>query len=209
MAQHAALCERLITQVKSGEAQENKLRAQVTANLQAGNTELAGTLAMQHKQVEAMLQENRTQMETAEKTYKDLTKARNLVIEQAKARIEAVSHNIGSMKVQKATAEMTEMAAGMISSMGGSGETLNRLEEMVNEEREKAAGRARVAKDSLNSTDFQMKEAEQTALASQALADFAAKNGIALPNKTASLGEAPPLPTPVKKMATPTATFEG
>jgi hypothetical protein len=37
-----------------------------------------------------------------------------------------------------------------------------------------------VARDSLNTTDFQMKEAEQSALADQALADFAAKEGIAL-----------------------------
>jgi nucleoid-associated protein YejK len=68
----------------------------------------------------------------------------------------------------------------MISSIGGSGDTLNRLHEMVEEDRQKAAGRARVARDSLNTTEFQMKESEQHALADQALADFAAKEGIAL-----------------------------
>jgi hypothetical protein len=51
---------------------------------------------------------------------------------------------------------------------------------MVNEDREQAAGRARVARDSLNTTEFTMKEAEEGALADQALADFAAKEGIAL-----------------------------
>ena len=35
------------------------------------------------------------------------------------------------------------MASGMISAIGGSGDTLNRLHDMVEEEREKAAGRAR------------------------------------------------------------------
>ena len=58
---------------------------------------------------------------------------------------------------------------------GGAGDTLNRLEGMVNEERDKAAGRARVAKDSVDMSGINLKEAEMTALADQALADFAAR----------------------------------
>ena len=65
----------------------------------------------------------------------------------------------------------------MIGSLGGSGDTLNRLHSMVEEDREKAAGRARVARDSLDTRDIHIKEAEQNALADQALADFAAKEG--------------------------------
>ena len=60
---------------------------------------------------------------------------------------------------------------------------------MVEEEREKAAGRVRVARDSFDTRDIQMKEAEQTALAEQALADFAAKEGIALPGAAAPVAE--------------------
>jgi hypothetical protein len=70
------------------------------------------------------------------------------------------------------------MAAGLISHIGGSGDTLDRLHEMVEEERQIAAGRARVARDSLPTSDLDMKEDEQRALAQQALADFAAKEGI-------------------------------
>ena len=72
------------------------------------------------------------------------------------------------------------MASGMISSIGGSGDTLDRLHKMVEEEREVAAGRARVARDSLNTTEFAVKDEEQKALAEQALADFAAKEGLAI-----------------------------
>ena len=82
-------------------------------------------------------------------------------------------------------AEMTEMATGMVNQIGGAGETLDRLHTMVEEEREKAAGRVRVARDSFDTRDIQIKEAEQTALAEQALADFAAKEGIAMPGGTA------------------------
>src|SRR5215470_11401778 len=46
------------------------------------------------------------------------------------------------------TAELSERASAMISSIGGRGDTLDRLSTMVEEERTKAAGRARVAHDS-------------------------------------------------------------
>src|SRR5262249_37789590 len=84
------------------------------------------------------------------------------------------------LKMKRALAELTEMASGMITSIGSSGETLDRLHGMVEEERQKAAGRARVARDTLDTSGVQVKEAEQKALADQALADFAAKEGIAL-----------------------------
>jgi phage shock protein A len=180
LATHAALCEQLMTQVKSQEQQESELRAQTTANLKAGNTERASQFALQLQNITAQLAENRKQLESAEATYKDLVKARNITVEEAKSKIEKLKYAIGDLKVKKATADMTEMASGMISSIGGSGDTLNRLHEMVEEDRQKAAGRARVARDSLNTTEFQMKETEQKALADQALADFAAKEGIVL-----------------------------
>jgi ribosomal protein L29 len=141
---------------------------------------MAGQLALRLQTITGQLEENRKQLESAEATYKDLVKARNVTVDEAKAKIEKLKFAIGDLKVKKATADMTEMASGMISSIGGSGDTLNRLHEMVEEDRQKAAGRARVARDSLNTTEFQMKESEQHALADQALADFAAKEGIAL-----------------------------
>lgn len=98
------------------------------------------------------------------------------------------------MKMKQAMAELTEMASGMISSIGGSGDTLDRLQTMVEEERNKAAGRARVARDSMDMSTIQLKEAEQNALADQALADFAAKEGIALESTTSGGSPAPESP---------------
>lgn len=180
LATHAGLCERLMSQVKKDEALEKDLRAKTTANLRAGNRDYAGQLALQLQSTGARLEENRAQLEEAEKTYQELVKARDVSIQAAKKKIEDLKYAISDMEVKKATAEMSEMASGMISSIGGSGDTLDRLEEMVSEERQKAAGRARVARDSLNTTDFQMQEAEQHALADQALADFAAAEGLTL-----------------------------
>ena len=94
-----------------------------------------------------------------------------------------VQWRLSDLKVKKAMAELTEMASGMVTKIGGAGDTLDRLHGMVEEEREKAAGRVRVAKDSFNTADIQMKEVEQRAMADQALADFAAREGIALDPK--------------------------
>ena len=180
LASHAGLCERLMTQVKKQEAEQRDLRAKATANLRAGNREAAGQYAMRLQTVERELEENRKQLEQAETTYKELVHARDVSVSTAKAKIQSLKSSIGDMKMKKAMAELTEMASGMVSSIGGSGDTLDRLQTMVEEEREKAAGRVRVAKDSLETTGMHLKEAEQNALAEQALADFAAKEGLAL-----------------------------
>ena len=41
----------------------------------------------------------------------------------------------------------------MVAQIGGSGDTLDRLHTMVEEDREKAAGRVRVAQDSFNTAE--------------------------------------------------------
>jgi phage shock protein A len=206
LASHAALCERLMTQVKGLEQREKELRAKTSAHLKAGNREAAAQFALDLQSVSSQLVEVRVQLEQGEKTYKDLEKARNVSVEAARDKIDKLKYQIGDMKVQKATAEMMEMASGMISSIGGSGDTLNRLEEMVNEEREKSAGRARVARGGLDMTGINMKEDEQAALADQALADFAAKEGIVLDTPTGASPQ-PTTDTAGKQMG-PTATFE-
>jgi phage shock protein A len=70
LASHAALCERLMTQVKTLEQRERDLRAKTTAHLKAGNREKAGDLALDLQNVSSQLEENRKQLETAETTIK-------------------------------------------------------------------------------------------------------------------------------------------
>jgi phage shock protein A len=180
LASHAGLCEGLIAQVRRLENEERDLRAKASANLRAGNRDAAAQYALRLQTVDRELTENRTQVEQAEKTYKDLVKARDVAINAARQKIEALKSGISDMKMKRAMAELTEMASGMVMQIGGSGETLDRLSNIVEEERQKAAGRARVARDSMDMSGVMVKEAEQHALAEQALADFAAKEGIAL-----------------------------
>jgi phage shock protein A len=196
LAAHAGLCERLMTQVRKLEQEERDLRAKASANLRAGNRESAAQYALRLQTIERELGENRTQLEAAEKTYQELLKARDVSVRAAQEKIASLRTSLDDLKIKKATAELTEMATGMISQIGGSGDTLDRLHKMVEEERELASGRARIARDSLNVADLNMKEAEQKALAEQALADFAAKEGIALePSSSTSSTTEPPAKT--------------
>jgi phage shock protein A len=175
LASHAAMVERLIGQVRKLDAEQADLRAKTAANLKLGNREVAGQYALRLQTVERELVENRKQMEQAEITYKELVRARDVAIAMARAKIEKLQSGISDLKMKRAMAEITEMASGMVTQLGGSGDTLNRLEQMVEEERYKAAGRVRVAIDSLDMHDVHVKEAEQHALADQALAEFEAK----------------------------------
>lgn len=186
LAAHAGLCERLMTQIRKLESEERDLRAKTAANLRVNNREAAGNYALRLQTVQRELAENRAQLAQAETTYKELIKARDVSVKAAQAKLQELKTSLDDLKVKKATAELTEMASGMITSIGGSGDTLDRLHKMVEEEREQAAGRARIARDSLNTTDFVIKEEEQKALAEQALADFAAKEGMPIEADPAS-----------------------
>lgn len=177
---HAALVERLLAQAKKLGVEEDQLRAKTTANLKAGNRKQAGELAFRLKAIDAQHDEVQQQLEDAEKRYKELVRARDVSIKGARDRIENLRRSLDDLKVQKAMAELNEMAAGMVTEIGGSGETLNRLEEAVEEERTKAAGRNRVARDSMDLSEIALKESEQSALEEMALADFAATEGIEL-----------------------------
>lgn len=198
LASHAGLCENLMAQVRKLEADERDLRAKTAANLRVGNRDSASQYALRLQTVTRELEENRTQLGQAETTYKELIRARDVSIKAAQAKIESLKAGLNDLKIKKATAELSEMASGMISQIGGAGDTLDRLQNMVEEERTKAAGRARVARDSLNTGDIQVKEAEQKALADQALADFAAKEGITL--DAAPSGAEPTTETPARTM---------
>ena len=180
LANHAGLVERLITQAKKLSREEEEFRAKTGANLKAGNRAAAADYALKLKASEKEHDDVRQQLEAAEKRYQELLSARDVTVKEAKDKIEQLARDIDDMKLQKATAELNEMAAGMVTEIGGAGDTLNRLEGIVEEERTKAAGRARVAKDALDLGDINDKAAEQDALAEMALAEFAAAEGIEL-----------------------------
>ncbi|HJY84481.1 MAG TPA: PspA/IM30 family protein [Candidatus Binatia bacterium] len=202
LASHAGFCERLMRQIKAQEAQERELAAKVAAHLKAGNREPAGQYALQLKNLKEQLEENRGQLEDAEKTYQNLIRAREVSVREATEKIEKLKRLISETEMLEAQAELQEMAAGMIGSIGGAGDTLNRVEEYLNERRDQAAGRARVATGTLDMTDISIKEEEQQALAEQALAEFTSAYGLEMPPAATATPAAPAsaTPAPAKEM---------
>ncbi|MDF1826077.1 MAG: PspA/IM30 family protein [Verrucomicrobiales bacterium] len=186
LAAHAGLCERLISQVEKETKEIRELTAKAGAHLKAGNRKLAGEYALRLQKLKEDHVTNVDQLEEAEKTYEELKRARDIAVTAAREKIESLKRDIDETRIAKATAELNEMAAGMINEIGGAGDTLNRLEGIVREEREEAKGRARVAKDSIDSTELNAMEAERDALEELALADFAAESGIVIEDDSSS-----------------------
>tara|TARA_R110002096_G_scaffold119495_9_gene258974 strand:+ start:802 stop:1539 length:738 start_codon:yes stop_codon:yes gene_type:complete len=180
LAAHAGMCERLMSQVERQKKEVRELTAKASAHLKAGNRKLAGEYALRLQSKKEDYESNVLQLEDAEKTYEELKSARDLAVKAARDKMESLKQDIDETRIAKATAELNEMAAGMISEIGGAGDTLNRLEGMVKEEREKAKGRARVAKDSIDTTELKEMESERSALEELALAEFAAESGIVI-----------------------------
>jgi len=206
LATHAGFCERLMRQIKNLESMERDLAAKAAANLKVGNRAAAGQYALQLKTVKEQLDENRTQLKAAEDTYQKLVKSRDVAVSEAQAKIESLKRLLTETEMLEAQAELQEMAQGMISSIGGSGDTVARVEEYLTERRDQAAGRARVASSSIDSSKVELMEAEQQALADQALTEFAATYGLempAAPAQAAPVAEAAaqaPVAPPAKDM---------
>ena len=139
LANHAGFCERLLRQVKNLETQEREYAAKAAANLKVGNRNAAGQYALQLKTVKEQLDENRKQLEAAESTYQKLVKSRDVSVRDAQEKIEKLKRMMTETEMLEAQAELQEMATGMVSSIGGSGDTLNRVEEYLSERRDKAA----------------------------------------------------------------------
>ncbi|NNE94116.1 MAG: hypothetical protein HKN23_20915 [Verrucomicrobiales bacterium] len=190
LAAHAGLCERLMSQVEKEKRELKELNAKTSAHLKAGNRKLAGEYALRLQQLKEEYATNVEQLEAAETTYEELKRSRDVAVKAARDKIESLKRDISETKIAKATAELNEMAAGMINEIGGAGDTLNRLEEMVREEKDEAKGRARVARDSIDSTELEAMEAERSALEELALADFAAEAGIVMEGDGGGGGEA-------------------
>ena len=127
LANHAALVERLISRAKKLDSEEVKLKAKTTALLKANQREAAAKSALDFQKAQTEHDDIKTQLEDAEVRYKELVNARDVSIEAARSKIEELRRGIDDMKVQKAMAELNEMAGGMVGSLGGSGDNLNNI----------------------------------------------------------------------------------
>jgi len=172
LATHAGMVEKLGAQTKRLETEERDLRAKIPTLIAAGKRDVAGQLAVKLQTVDAQHDQVLAQLEDTDRQYKELVKARDAAISSATRKIEELSVGLNDMKIKKAAAELSEMASGMITKIGGTGDNLSRITEMIDSERAKAAGRARVANDSLAIDGNIIDIDGENAMAEAALAQF-------------------------------------
>lgn len=197
LATHAGNVEKLLATSKRLETEEKDLRLKIPTLISAGKRDVAGQLAVRLQSIGAQHDDVVAQLTESENQYKELTKARDAAVSAATRKIEELSVGLNDMKIKRAAAEMAEMATGMVTSIGSSGDSLNRISAMIDDERAKAAGRARVASDSMTSAGLTIDIDTETALADAALAQFESDYGLLPEPKTDPLEEL--LRKPVKK----------
>ena len=179
LAKQAGMIERLKGQIASEGKKLEMLTARATAAFKAGNTEKAGQMALQIKEVTREVEENKLQLKEAEELYQNLTKQREVYTKEARARIDKIKSKISRVEMAEAQAKLTESMSDASFNADGTG--LANLEDKLDERIANAQGKVRVATELSELSDFNVTEAEQNALEQQALAEFAAQMGLASP----------------------------
>ncbi len=191
LARQAGMVERLKTDLAKQKAEYERLTARLTANYNAKNMELAGRLALEVKSLKARITENEAALADAEKMYQNLTRQREVYTREAQQRIEQIKQKLSAAEMAESQAKLAEIASATAFDLSGTGATLARVEEDLDERIAEAKGKARVAVDAAGGGEWAMKEDEQKALEAQALAEFAATMGLTPPVAAPSVDAAP------------------
>ncbi|MBM4385962.1 MAG: hypothetical protein FJ091_21665 [Deltaproteobacteria bacterium] len=175
LAAHAAIGERLRRREAQLQREERELTTRIERRLAANDRARAAEGALRLEEVRAERARAAEQLARSESTYQELVRSRNAAVEVARTRIEAMKRSIGETQAQRALAELCELAADLHGSIGVSEGTLERVHERLEEERELALGRARVARDILETERDDTAEEDRRASAEDALRRFEAE----------------------------------
>jgi phage shock protein A len=175
LAGHAGLCHRMKAEIAGLQREREELEPRIQARLSAGDRAAAARHALRLEAIEDRLGHYEKELDEAEATYRELVRAREQAIVAARTRIDQLKRSIDECKLAEALAELTELASGLEGSLGLSDGTLDRVKERLDERRHFAAGRVRVARESIDTEELRAREAEQAALAAQALERFEAR----------------------------------
>lgn len=187
LAKQAGLVERLKSSNEKDRRELEKLKARITALVNAGQTEEAGRLALQAKNLSTSVADNTAQYEQAELMYKNLTKQRDVYTRETQRRIDSIKQKMSQAEIAESQAKLAEIASATSFDLAGSGATLERLEGKLDERVSDAMGKARVASDSIAGGSWQVKAQEESAMEAAALQEFMGMSGITSPAATRPL----------------------
>jgi phage shock protein A len=186
LAQQAALVQKLQNQIGKQRSELDKLKGRMTALVQAGQTEEAGRLALQAKNLSQSLAEAEAQLTSSDTMYKNMVKQRDVYVRDAQRRIDTIKQKLSQAEISESQAKLAEIASATSFSMAGSGATLERLEEKLDDRVAQAQGKARVAADSIAGGAWNHKAEEEAAMEQAALMEMMGEIGISAPAAQAS-----------------------
>ena len=190
LAKMAGVAERLKSQVNGKASRAQDLERRILANHRAGNMELAGTLARELQELKADLQTDSQELKETEEAYDANLRQAKLAQREFEDKVRKLDKQLSQVKIKEAQAEAASALSSVAFKVGDLGDTMKRVDEVLQKRYEVSAGKARLAKDMVDMETVQEKENERKALEQVALAEFLASQGI---QSTPASGETPPV----------------
>jgi hypothetical protein len=97
---------------------------------------------------------------------------------EAKEKMAEIEGKIDKAEMAEAQAKLTEIASATAFDMSGSGASLDRLDDRLDDRIAEAQGKVRVASDAVAADEFNLTDGERKAMEAQALSEFAAQMGL-------------------------------
>jgi len=190
LARMGGVAERLKGQVNSKATRAQDLERRILANHRAGNLELAGALARELQELKADLAEDSTELKETEEAYQVNLRQAKLAQREFEDKVRRLEKQLSQVKIKEAQAEAAAALTSTAFKVGDLGDTMKRVDEILQKRYEVSAGKARLAKDLVDTDALMEKENERKALEQVALAEFLASQGIQ--TSPAAGQEAPP-----------------
>ena len=179
LARLAGVAEKLKNQIKGKTQKADDLQKRILANHRAGNLELAGSLARELQDLKNDLETDTHELKDTEEAYQVNLRQAQVVQKEFEDKVRRMERQLSQVKIKEAQAEAAGALGNVAFKVGDLGDTMKRVEEVLDKRYEMSAGKARVAKDMVDMDKLHEKEGERKALESQALAEFLASQGIA------------------------------
>ena len=178
LARMAGIAERLKGQIKMKAQRGQDLERRVLANHQAGNMDLAGSLARELQELKADLTTDTQELQETEDAYQANLRQAKVAQKEFEDKVRRLEKQLSMVKIKEAQAEAAAALGNVAFKIGDLGDSLKSVEEILAKRYEQSAGKARVAKDLVDMDVLQEKEGERKALEQAALAEFLASQGI-------------------------------
>jgi phage shock protein A len=178
LARMAGVAERLKTQIKGKTTRVQELERRILANHQAGNLELAGSLARELQDLKADLTTDGEELKETEEAYTANLRQAKLAQKEFEDKLRRLEKQLSQVKIKEAQAEAASALSAATFKVGDLGDTMKTVDEVLQKRYEVSAGKARVAKDIVDMDAIREKEGERRALEQSALAEFLASQGI-------------------------------